>query len=203
METLIRRRALPPRESEARVAAANVFKGPVNSAGNGCLAAHPRRLLMAVAQQSGIGKPGSCRIILSMLYASRAIRRAMCRELGEEFGFQDNSGTGFVTLIALYALSPVPATAADLACHAEVSRASMADIIEGLEQRGLVTRYLDGRGHITLIDLTDRGQKAAVLAVRRFLKVVSDLAGDIGSANGNATIETCEQIEESAAVPAP
>jgi DNA-binding MarR family transcriptional regulator len=203
METLIRKRPLPSRESEARVAAANVFKGPINPAGSGCPATHPRRLLLAVAQQSGIGKPDSCRIILSMLYASRAVRRALCRELGEEFGFQDNSGAGFVTLITLYALSPVPATAADLACHAEVSRASMTDIIEALEQRGLVTRYLDGRGRVTLIDLTDRGQEAAVLAVHRFLQVMSDLAGDIGSANGSATIETCERIEESAAASAP
>jgi DNA-binding MarR family transcriptional regulator len=127
----------------------------------------------------------------------------LCRDLDREFGFQDNSGVGFATLVTLYALSPLPATATDLAYHADVSRASMTDIIEALEERGLVMRYADGGGRITRVALTKRGQQAAVLAVHRFLQVASDLAGDIGSPNGNATVETCEQVESRAEVPAP
>lgn len=162
---------------------------------------HPRRLLLGAARQSGIGDPDSCRIILSILYAGRAVRRALRCDLDHRFGFQDSSGAGFATLVTLYALSPLPATAADLAYHTDVSRAAMADIIEALEERGLVMRYSDGRGRMSLVDLTERGQNAAVLAVRRFLEVASDLAGGIVPPIGDAVAGTCEQVESRAADP--
>jgi DNA-binding MarR family transcriptional regulator len=202
METLIKKRPMPSRGSELRNAAVKEPKNSCNAESPTGFTLHPRRLLLGVAQQSGIGDPESCRIILSIFDASRAVRRALCRDLDYEFGFHDNSGVGFLTLVTLYALSPLPATATDLAYHAEVDRTSMADIINALEQRRLVTRYADGRGRITRIELTDRGQQAAVLAVHRFLKVASTLAGNIGSPDAKSTVEVCEQVESRAAVPA-
>jgi len=200
METLVRKRSLPSRASKSRNAEANAAKGPIHSASPAGITKHPLRLLSGVARQSGIGNPDSCMIILSILSASRAVRRALSRELECELGFQDNSGSCFATLVTLYALSPLPATAADLAYHAEVSRASMADIIEALERRGLVAREAGRRDRITPICLTELGHRAARLAVHRFLQVASNLAGDIGSPNRKTTVSTCEQVESRAGV---
>jgi DNA-binding MarR family transcriptional regulator len=199
METLIRKSPLPSRGSEPGRSGANGHKGPADPTKHAVVTMHPRRLLLGAARQSGIGDPDSCRIILSILYAGRAVRRALRCDLDHEFGFQDSSGAGFATLVTLYALSPLPATAADLAYHAEVGGAAMADIIEALERRGLVVRHADGRDRITLVDLTERGQQAAVLAVRCFLEVASDLARGIGPPIGDAVAETCEQVESRAA----
>gem|GEM_PF-4809617 len=79
----------------------------------------------------------------------------------------------------------------------------MTDIVKTLEQHRLITREAAGRDRIKPIHLTELGRKAAVFAVHRFLQLASNLAGDIGSPNGNATVETCEQVESRAAVPAP
>lgn len=127
---------------------------------------------------------------------------ALSRELDHELGFPDKSGSRFATLVTLYALSPLSVTAADLAYHAEVSRASMTSVIEALEQRGLVMRDAGGRDRITPIHLTELGQQVAVVAVHRFLQLASNLAGDISSPNGKATVQTCEQVESRAAGPA-
>ncbi len=201
METLVRKRSLPSRVSRSRSADANASNGPVNSARHAGITKHPLRLLLGVARQSGIGDPDSCMIILSILSASRAVRRALSRELEHELGFQDNSGSCFATLVTLYALSPLPATAADLAYHAEVSRGSMTSVIEALERRGLVARDAGSRDRITPICLTELGHRAARLAVHRFLDVASNLAGDIGSPNRKTTVSTCEQVESRAGVP--
>jgi DNA-binding MarR family transcriptional regulator len=122
--------------------------------------------------------------------------------LSRELGFPDKSGSRFATLVTLYAFGPLSVTAADLAYHAEVSRASMTSVIEALEQRGLVMRDAGGRDRITPIHLTELGQQVAVLAVHRFLQLASNLAGNIGPPNGKATVQTCEQAESRAAGPA-
>jgi DNA-binding MarR family transcriptional regulator len=155
-----------------------------------------------MARQSGIGDSDSCRIILSILSASRAVRRALGRELDHELGFQDHSGSRCATLLTLYALDPLPATAADLTYHAEVSRASMTDIIKTLELHRMIKREAAGRDRSRPIRLTESGRQAAVFAVHRFLQLANNLAGDVGSPHGNATIETCEQVESRAAVSA-
>jgi DNA-binding MarR family transcriptional regulator len=155
-------------------------------------------LLLAAARQSGIGDPDSCGTILSLLSASRAVRRA----LGRELGFQDDSGSRFAALITLYALNPEPVTAADLANHAEVSRSTIMKDIETLERRGLVGWGGGGRDRIAPIHLTEFGHRVAMRAVHRFLQVASDLARDFDSEIRNATVETCRQIERRAAGPA-
>lgn len=203
MVTPIRKRSLPPRASKSRNVAANASTGSFNSVGHVGITRHPLRLLLGIARQSGIGDSDSCRIILSILSASRAVRRALGRELDHGLGFQDHSGSRCVTLLALYALDPLPATAADLTYHAEVSRAAMTDIIKTLEQHRLITREAAGRDRLKPIHLTELGRQAAVFAVHRFLQLASNLAGDIGAPNGNVTVETCEQVEGRAAVPAP
>jgi DNA-binding MarR family transcriptional regulator len=178
----------------------NPPQGPTHSTKLAGVVLHPRRLLLGIARQSGIGDPDSCKIILSILSASRAVRHALNREMDHELGFRDNAGYRLATLITLYALSPLPASVADLAYHAEVSRSSMTGLIEALERHGLVERRTAGR-RITQYGLTQPGQEASVRAVHRFLQLASKLAGGIGSPNGNATVKTCEQIESCAEVP--
>jgi DNA-binding MarR family transcriptional regulator len=190
METPIPKHSLPSRAPKSRNAAA-ASKGPGNLACHDNIDTHPQRLLLSVARQSGIGDPESCSIIMSILAAGRAIRRAL-------LGFQDNSGAHFATLLTLYALDPLPATAADLAYHAEVSGSSIADVIEALDRRGLVEWGAGGPEQIAPVHLTELGHQVAARAVRSFLQVASTLAGDIGAPNGNATIETCRQIERRA-----
>ena len=203
METLVRKRPLRSRRSGPQDAAANASTGSFNAAGHVEITRHPLRLLLGIARQSGIGDSDSCRIILSILSASRAVRRALGRELDHGLGFQDGSGSRCVTLLTLYALDPLPATAADLTYHAEVSRASMRDIIKTLEQHRLVAREVARRDHLKPIRLTGRGRQAAVFVVHRFLQLASDLAGNIAAPGGNATVETCERVESRAAVRAP
>jgi len=202
MEKLNRKRSKPSRASQSRSAAAHASPGARDLARPTRIPKHSLRLLLGVARQSGIGDPDSCMTILSILSASHAIRYAMGRELDRELGFQDNSGSRFATLITLYALEPLPATAADLAYHAEVSRGSMTDVLGTLEKRGLITRDAGGRDRIKFVYLTERGRKAAVFAVHRFLQLASNLVGDLSSPYGNATVETCQQVESRAAVPA-
>ena len=201
MEKLSRKCSRYSRTPRSQNAAANASTGSAKSAGHVDITRHPLGLLLGIARQSGTGDSDSCRIILSILSASRAVRRALGRELDQGLGFQDHSGSRCVTLLTLYALDPLPATAADLAYHAEVSRASMTDIIKTLEQHRMITREAAGRDRSRPIYLTEPGRQAAVFAVHRFLQLASNLAGDVGSPTGNATIETCEQVECRAAFP--
>jgi DNA-binding MarR family transcriptional regulator len=131
------------------------------------------------------------------------VRHALYREMDLELGCRDNSESRLATLVTLYALSPLPATAVDLAYHAEVSRASMKGVIEALERHSLILRKAASRRHIAEFSLTELGQQAAVFAVHRFLKLASELAADIGSSNRTATVETCERIASRAAAFAP
>ena len=187
----------PNRKSAAQSRAFNSRKaddestGRIRSVGRAGIDLQPRRLLLAAARQSGIGDPDSCTIVLSLLSAGRSLRRA----LGRELGFQDNSGSRFAVLLTLYALDPLPATAADLAYHAEVIRSSISDAIETLEQRGLVAWVPGDRDRIMAVHLTELGRQAAMLAVHRFLRIASELAGGVSPTNRGATVETCRQVE--------
>jgi len=198
MATTMRKRSRLPRASETRKAAGDKHRSAVRKADRAGVEIQPRRFLLGVARQSGIGDPDSCRMILSLLSASRAIQRA----LGRELGFQNNSGCRFATLVTLYALSPLPATAADLACYAEVSWSAIMGVIEALEQRGLVTRTVRSRDRVAPIYLSGLGQQVAMLAVRQFLQVARDLAGDLGAPLRKSTIEACRKIEIRATNPA-
>jgi hypothetical protein len=198
METPIRKRSELPRASRSRKAAAQAGRHPVRRGGRAVIEIQPQRFLLGVARQSGIGDPDSCRIILALLSASRAIHRT----LGRELGFQDNAGCRFATLATLYALSPSPVTAADLASHAEVSWSTIMGVIEGLQRCRLVTRAAPGRDRVAPIYLTGLGQQVAVLAVRRFLQVARDLAGDLGAPLRKSMVEACRKIESRATNPA-
>jgi len=195
VETPIRKRSPRPRAPKPPNSAGHSSQRSGPTANEASHYLQPRRLLLAAARQSGTGDPDSCRIVLSILAAGRAIARA----LGRDLGFQDNSGSSFATIVTLYALDPLPTTAADLATHAEVRRASMTKVIETLERRGLVAWESGGRDRIAPIRLTELGHQVAQFAVHRFLRVAGDLAGGIGPANRNATVETCQQIQNRAA----
>ena len=151
----------------------------------------PQRLLLGVAEQAGIGDPSSCRIILSILLASRAIHLSFKHEL-----FNENaSETRFGTLVAIYALEPLPATADFLALQAGTSSHAIKQVIDDLEARGLVTWGARGWDTQTPIQLTELGGQVTVLAVHRFLQVASDLAGAVSDSDREAVVRTCARIE--------
>jgi DNA-binding MarR family transcriptional regulator len=155
----------------------------------------PQRLLLGVAEQAGIGDPASCRIILSILLASRAIQRSFKNEL-----FSENaSETRFGTLVAIYALEPLPATADFLALQAGTSSHAIKQVIDDLEARGLVTWGPQGWDTQTPIQLTELGGQVTVMAVHRFLQVASDLAGAVSDSDREAVVRTCARIEGRAA----
>jgi hypothetical protein len=151
----------------------------------------PQRLLLGVAEHAGIGDPSSCRIILSILLASRAIHRSLKNEL-----FTENaSETRFGTLVAIYALEPLPATADFLALQAGTSSHAIKHVIDDLEARGLVTWGPQGWDTQTPIQLTELGGQVTVMAVHRFLQVASDLAGAVSASDREVVVRTCTHIE--------
>jgi DNA-binding MarR family transcriptional regulator len=150
--------------------------------------------LLNAARQSGIGDPESCRIILLILEASRSIHFA----LGHELGFNGTSGSRFSILLTLYALDPLPSTAADFGDQAAISRPSILDIIETLERRGLIVCDTSGPDRNTPISLTELGRQISKHAVQHFLEVASKLAGGLNLRNRKAVVAACTQIQNSA-----
>jgi DNA-binding MarR family transcriptional regulator len=156
---------------------------------------HTKRFLLNTAKQSGIGDPGSCEIILSLLSACGDIRSALARELG----FCSNPAARFSALVTLYALSPSPTTAADLAYDAEVSRSSIAAVIKGLEKRGLVARARGGKERNPTVQLTAAGHDVAAAIVQHFLRIANSVAGGLGGEGRGVGVEAFRELERRAA----
>ena len=170
---------------------------PVRPRSPAAIQTQPQRLLLGVAEQAGIGDPASCRIILSILLASRAIQRSFKNEL-----FSENaSETRFGTLVAIYALEPLPATADFLALQAGTSSHAIKQVIDDLEARGLVTWGPRGWDTQTPIQLTELGGQVTVMAVHRFLQVASELAGAVSESDREAVVRACSGIESRAVNP--
>jgi DNA-binding MarR family transcriptional regulator len=196
METSAKKRSLPARATKSlrirKGAAVPPSAGTAEPVG---VNTQPRRLLLGVAQQAGIGDPDSCSTMLAILSASRAIRRALARDLGTE----ELSEARFAALVTLYALEPMSSTPADLAFHAEVSRSAMTDVIDALEKHGWAIREPHGHDRrLTPVRLTADGGRVAVRAVHRFLHAASKIAGDLDLADRRATVATCEEVERRA-----
>lgn len=130
-------------------------------------------MLVRIARHSRIGNPEGCAALLMLLSASRLLRNELHRVL---------TGLGlsqirFAALVSLYASDPDPCTPADLAYHVQVSRATMADILDEMCRRGWITRKrvrTDRRSrHICL---TDDGRTLFEHAVQPFLSAVSRCA---------------------------
>ena len=156
-----------------------------------------RRLLTAVAYHSGIGEPDCCLAALAMLSASRALRRALDRDLGN----QEKSEFGFLALVTLYAVEPIACTPEALAHDAEVRLGAMLDVLDFLEQRGWVAREYPGpQGRSSRVHLTEAGIQTTVLAVHRFLEISATLAGDLGADQRRAATKACAQIVRAAAL---
>ena len=149
------------------------------------------RLLFGAARQSGFGDPDSCRTIMAILTASRAIRRRLDRE----FGTEELTESRFATLITLYAMAPLAATPGDLAYHAEVSRAAMTDVVDALDKHGWIVRERRGDRRLKPIRISAQGRSVAVRAVHRFLELASVIASDLCLADRRAAVAICTQIE--------
>jgi DNA-binding MarR family transcriptional regulator len=174
-----------------------IFPEPAHPNISGPAGSPPNRFLIGAARQSGTGDPDSCRTVMAILAASRAIRRALDRELGTE----ELTESRFTSLVTLYAVAPLSATPADLAYHAQVSRASMTDVVAALEKHGWVERETGRDRRVRPLRITPLGSSVAVRAVHRFLHLASCVAGDLSLADRRITVATSEQIELRAGQP--
>jgi DNA-binding MarR family transcriptional regulator len=179
--------------SQTRISAAR--RGLQGSPAMDDLASQAQRTLAQISRQSGIGDPKTCFCVLTLLTAGRRVREA----LGTLMGVDAVSEGSLATLVMLYALDPVPSTAADLAYHAQVTRSSMTQILDSLERRGYLTRGTnseDRRRHF--IHLTDRGREAAATVSQQFLRAADDLASGFSVNEYTTLIDTCQQLIERA-----
>lgn len=130
-------------------------------------------MLVRIARHSRIGNPEGCAALLLLLASSRLLRNELHRVLAR-FGL---SQLRFATLVSLYASDPDPCTPADLAYHVQVSRATMADILDELFRRAWITRKRARNDRrYQHICLTDDGRTLVERAVQPFLSAVSRCA---------------------------
>jgi DNA-binding MarR family transcriptional regulator len=135
-------------------------------------------LLAAIAGHTRIVDPETCLTALARLSASRALRRT----LGPQIGTEAFRKAGFVAMLTLYALEPVPSDPEDLARDAEVDPARMTVLLGRLERQGLVACGPgQGSGRRPRVHLTEPGAQVIVAAVHRFLHLASSLAETMGS----------------------
>ncbi len=155
-----------------------------------------RRLLVGTAYHSGIGDPDSCLTALAILSASRALRGALGRDLGNH----ESCECRFITLVTLYALEPVACTPDALAHDAEVDLDVMRKVLGFLEERGWVSlEYHRTQGVAPRVHLTESGMEITVLAVHRFLEISATLSGDLEIDERSAAIKACARIVRAAA----
>lgn len=155
-----------------------------------------RRLLTGVAYHAGIGEPDCCLTSLAVLSASRALRRALDRDLGTE----ELSECSFVALVTLYAVEPIACTVDALAHEADVNLDVMRQVLDFLEKRGWVSReYKGSEDRSSRVQLTPPGIAITILAVHRFLEISATLAPDLGADERSAAIRACTQLVRAAA----
>lgn len=138
-----------------------------------CCLTHPLKMLVRITRQSQLGDPEACAAILALLSASRQLHNHLHRVLAR----LDLSEVKLTTLVSLYAIDPEPSTPADLALHAQVSRATMTDTLEALHTRNWIVRDRTRSDRRVLhIHLTDEGRALIERTVRPFLTTLNQCA---------------------------
>ena len=131
------------------------------------------RALIAIAERrNGADAPRSR---LALLHAETAtllhgsLRRALARR-----GLSDLQ---FAVLVILFSTEPDPLAASVLAEHAAVSRPSITDALDKLEERNYVTRTGDATDRrVTYVRITAAGQDTVDVAVNDYLRAAADAA---------------------------
>lgn len=160
------------------------------SAPSDCLT-QPLKMLVRIARQSGLGDPDACTAILAMLSTSRRLHHHFQRVLARF----DLSEVRLTTLVVLYALDPSPSSPADLALHAQVSRATMTDTLETMRLRNWIVRdrtRFDRR--VFHIRLTDEGRAIVEQAVSPFLSTVNLCAQALTRAERDTSLRICAHL---------
>lgn len=137
------------------------------------------RTLLAVARQRNELDETGCRLVLDLLHTTIALRRRLAAELGSE-GLTE---LRFFVLVVLFALDPEPAAAADLAVHTGATRASITDVLDHLQNAGLIERDRDTADRrVIYVRLTEAGRGAADRAMSCFLRRAGSLARPVDAA---------------------
>ncbi|HEY0946637.1 MAG TPA: MarR family transcriptional regulator [Opitutaceae bacterium] len=151
----------------------------------------PLQTLVQIARQSGTGNPATCEVFIELLATGRVLRNEFRRVLAA----LDLSETKFSALVTLYALDPLPSNAADLAYHAETSRAAMTEILDYLGGHDWIQRERIGQDRrIIHVRLTEAGRDIAARAIRRILDTASDYTNTLSLPQREALAAACAAL---------
>lgn len=157
-----------------------------------CLAA---RTLLAIARQRRGLDGARCQLVFEHFDTAFALQTTLHRMLADE----NLSELQFGVLVALFALDPEPAIAADLASYTAVSRAAITDVLVRLESLQLIQRTRDlADRRVYRLRLTDAGRAAVERALVRYLETVGALARDIEPAAQTDLLRAYRQLQDAA-----
>lgn len=124
--------------------------------------------------------------------SARALHQGFMKSFGPH-GWTDHK---FMVMVVLSALDPAPSTPSQLAPYAAITRASMTDVLEGLERRGWIVRRRDRRTdrRSILVNLTPAGRDAIAEAASLYLTMASQIVRVLPSDDLAAFNRICERL---------
>lgn len=150
------------------------------------------RTLVALAAARGPEAERACSALLAVFAAGRVLRHSFQRALGGRLELNENQ---FATLITLHASDANGLSPAELAAHAEVTRAAMTDIADHAEARGWIVRNRDENNRRNLrIQLTSLGREKAVQALQIAVNGLLFAAGGLTPEQAETLREGCARL---------
>lgn len=150
------------------------------------------RTLVALAAARGPEAERACSALLAVFTAGRVLRHTFQRALGGRLELNENQ---FATLITLHASDANGLSPAELADHAEVTRAAMTDIVDHAEAHGWIVRSRDHDNRRNLrIQLTPLGREKAVQALHIAVNGLLFAAGRLTPEQAHALRDGCDYV---------
>lgn len=132
-------------------------------------------------------------LLLQFTASARAVHEGFMRIFGPG-GFSDHK---FTVLVVLLAIEPESSTPSDLAVQAGITRASMTDVLDGLERRRWIERRRDPQNRrTTRVTLTATGRRAVIEAASLYLQIAADLVRPIPPADIAAFTRVCTALQD-------
>jgi len=124
--------------------------------------------------------------------SARALHHGFMRSFGPR-GWTDHK---FLVMVVLSAFDPAPATPSQLAPYAAITRASMTDVLEGLERQGWVVRRRDRRTdrRTIWVNLTPKGQDAIAEAASLYFAMASQIVRPLPPDDVAVFERICERL---------
>lgn len=159
---------------------------------SGTLAVHT---LLSLARQRVGFDAERCRLVIEHLDTSALLRSAVHQALEPLRLSELQLGV----LLVLFSLEPAPAGAADLALHAGVSRAAIAEALDHLSARKLVARARGPHDRRTvLVRLTASGRALVEPAALRLVRLLHELTRFVDTRARDALLSGYALLQEGA-----